>query len=469
MGSATRRSLPSVNAVLEHPTLVVAIRAFGRDPVLAAVRGALEKSRDAIVRGSSPPEFPRLLEEVMARVLAACRSGLRPVINATGVIVHTNLGRTPLGPTVLRAVEAIAHGYSNLEFDLETRRRGSRHDHMKKLLTTLTGAEDALVMNNNAAAVFLILHALASPGEVIVSRGELIEIGGSFRLPEIMAASGARMVEVGTTNKTRFSDYERAVHDETRMLFKAHQSNFRMEGFVEEVTVRELSSLAHEQGIPLVFDQGSGWIRPFPGLDLEGEPSVVSSLQDGADLVAFSGDKLFGGPQAGVVVGRGREIEILSKHPLMRAMRPGKLTLAGLAAAAQLHLSPEFLLQDHPVYAKFKVPMSRLRSRAVSLRDRIRAHGFLASVVRNDARCGGGTLPGLVLPSLAVEVNGLQHRKSSRDFGERLYAALLTGDSPVVSILRQGRVRFDVLTPARGQLTRIAQCMGEIANSGWVE
>ncbi|HXG76020.1 MAG TPA: L-seryl-tRNA(Sec) selenium transferase, partial [Gaiellaceae bacterium] len=322
------RDLPSVDRLLADERLA----ALPHELAVAAARAVLERAREEVRAGRDPGPLP---EAVLAEIARSLRPSLRRVLNATGVLVHTNLGRAPLGAQALARVADVASGYSNLEYDLERGERGSRQDHLAPLLRRLTGAEAALVVNNNAAAVLLALAALAEGREVLVSRGELIEIGDGFRIPEVLERSGARLVEVGTTNRTRAADYERAARAETAAILRVHQSNFRVVGFAERPRLAELAEVARGHGLALVDDLGSGALRA-----LGDEPTPAESLRAGADLVCFSGDKLLGGPQAGVVVGRADLVERLRRHPLQRALRADKLTLAALEGTLLAQLDP---------------------------------------------------------------------------------------------------------------------------------
>jgi L-seryl-tRNA(Ser) seleniumtransferase len=345
-------------------------------------------------------------------------------LNATGVLVHTNLGRAPLPEAALERAVEVGRGYSNLEYDLAAGRRGSRQDHLAAILRRLTGAEGALVVNNNAAAVMLALAALAKGREVLVSRGELIEIGDGFRIPDVLARSGALLREVGTTNRTRAADYERAVGPETALLLRVHQSNFRVVGFTEQPSREELATVARRHELPLVDDLGSGVL-----VELEGEPSAKESLAAGADLVCFSGDKLLGGPQAGVVVGRAELVERLRRHPLQRALRADKLTLAALEGTLGLYLDPERAAREVPVLRMLQEPPEAVRARAGRL-----AAAVGGTVEETVGRVGGGALPLAELPSFACAVE------------EELAAPLREGEPPVVGIVRDGRCLLDCRT-----------------------
>jgi L-seryl-tRNA(Ser) seleniumtransferase len=423
------RDLPSVDELAGHESL----RDVPRPLAIEAARSALARAREEIRAGHDPGD---LAERAIGEVAAATRPRLRRVLNATGVIVHTNLGRAPLATAALDRVVEVGGSYSNLEYDLETGARGSRQDHIASLLRRLTGAEAALVVNNNAAAVLLALAALAEGREVIVSRGELIEIGDGFRIPDVLARSGARLVEVGTTNRTRSADYERAIGPETALLLRVHQSNFRVVGFTELPSTAALADVARRAGLPLVDDLGSGALDPSNSLLLAEEPSPRSALSDGADLVCFSGDKLLGGPQAGIVVGRADLVEHLRRHPLQRALRADKLTLAALEGTLLLYLdSPDRL----PVGRMLEDASEDVRARAERL-----AAAVGGEVEETVARVGGGALPLAELSSFACAVE------------EELAAALRAAEPPVVAIVRDGRTLLDCRTLTDAEAGEVA-------------
>jgi L-seryl-tRNA(Ser) seleniumtransferase len=402
------------------------------DPLAVdAARLVIDAAREEIRAGEDPGD---LVERLRAELAAARRPRLRRVLNATGVIVHTNLGRAPLPGAALERVREAGTGYSNLEYDLAAGARGSRQDHAATILRRLTGAEAALVVNNNAAAVLLALAALADGREVVVSRGELLEIGDGFRIPEVLARSGARLVEVGTTNRTHAADYERAIGPGTALLLRVHQSNFRVVGFAEQTTTGELAQIAKRAGLPLVDDLGSGALVP-----MHDEPLVRDALAAGADLVCFSGDKLLGGPQAGIVVGRAELVERLRRHPLQRALRADKLTLAALEGTLALYLDPEQALREVPVLRMVAETAEAVRDRAARL-----AELTGGSVEETVARVGGGALPLAELPSFACAVE------------EQLAAPLREGEPPVVGVVRDGRLLLDCRTLADGELEEVA-------------
>jgi L-seryl-tRNA(Ser) seleniumtransferase len=426
------RDLPSVDELAAHELLRGAPRALA----VEAARSSLARAREEIRAGHDPGD---LGERALAELQAAVRPGLRRVLNATGVIVHTNLGRAPLAEAALARVVEVGGSYSNLEYDLDEGGRGSRQAHPAGLLRRLTGAEAALVVNNNAAAVLLALAALAEGREVLVSRGELIEIGDGFRIPDVLARSGARLVEVGTTNRTRARDYEAAIGPETAVLLRVHQSNFRVVGFTERPTTQALAAVARRAGLPLVDDLGSGVLVATNSLLLADEPSARESLEAGADLVCFSGDKLLGGPQAGIVVGRADLVERLRRHPLQRALRADKLTLAALEGTLALYLDPEGVPKEIPVLRMLVEPVDAVRGRAERL-----AGAVGGEVEQTIARVGGGALPLAELPSFACAVE------------ESLAAPLRSGDPPVVGIVRDGRMLLDCRTLSDGQVDEVA-------------
>jgi len=399
-------------------------RAAGDPLAVDAARAVIERAREEIRAGHEPGE---LAERLRAELASARAPRLRRVLNATGVVVHTNLGRAPLAEEALARIVETARGYSNLEFDLDEGARGSRQDHLAAILHRLTGAEAALVVNNNAGAVLLALAALAEGREVVVSRGELIEIGDGFRIPDVLARSGARLVEVGTTNRTRAADYERAVGEETAVLLRVHQSNFRVVGFSERPRLEEVAAVARGHGLPLVDDLGSGALTPSDTVLLgDVEPSARESLAAGADLVCFSGDKLLGGPQAGIVVGRAGLVERLRRHPLQRALRIDKLSLAALEGTLLLHLdAPERL----PVLRMLAQDADAVRARAERL-----ATATRGEVEETVGRVGGGALPLAELPSFACSLP------------DALAEPLRTGEPPIIGVVRDGRLLLDCLT-----------------------
>ena len=360
---AEYRKLPAVDALLRQPEVMLLAAAYGESHVADAIRSVLVEARQAIAAGEPAPLPVTLPALIQAHLAAAELPSLRPVINATGVIVHTNLGRAPLSEAALAAVQAIASGYSNLEYELAQGTRGSRHDHARRLLCDLTGAEDALVVNNNAAAVYLVLAALCQGREVLISRGQLVEIGGGFRIPDVLRQSGARLVEVGTTNRTHLRDFVQAITAETAAIMRVHSSNFRQLGFVTMPALAELAALAGERGALLIDDLGSGTLLDTTHYGLAYEPTVQESVQSGADLITFSGDKLLGGPQAGIILGKQPIVEQLRRHPMARALRVDKMTLAALEATLRAYRRGR-AAAEIPVWRMIAAGSNELRARS---------------------------------------------------------------------------------------------------------
>ena len=428
------RELPAVDAVLRTPDAGVLISRYGVKAATAAVRQTLGNTRREILDGGEPEVSGKAVLSAAANLLSG--RGLRRVVNATGVVLHTNLGRSVLSERAIRAAASAASSYSNLEHDLAAGKRGSRYDHAVPLLKELTGAEDALVVNNCAGATLLALSAVvadaAGTPEVIVSRGQLIEIGGGFRIPEVLELSGARLREVGTTNRTRLSDYERAINEDTRAILWVHPSNFEIQGFTESVGVAELSTL----GLPVVADVGSGALLP-----ISDEPGVESAVRDGAALTIFSGDKLLGGPQAGISVGSSYWISAMRHHPLARALRADKLCLATLEATLSTYLEGT-ALEELPTLEMLHAPPEAIREKADKLAERITsvAPDLLIDVATSVARSGGGTLPLFEIPSYAVRLAGGAHD------ADALAGKLRLADPPVVGRVSEGRLWLDVRT-----------------------
>lgn len=395
-----RRRVPSVDALLRGEPGKRAARSLGRPVVKLALQRALEEVRAAAAKGTDPPAD----DEILARALALASdaaTGLTPVINATGVVLHTGLGRAPLPEAAARAAARAGAGYSDLEVDRVTGRRGRRTARAELLLRSLTGVEAALVVNNGAAGVLLSLGALAKGKQVLVSRGELIEIGGEFRIPDIMAASGAKLVEVGTTNRTRVRDFKAALTERTAAILKVHPSNYRVVGFTAEPAVADLATVARTAGVPLLYDMGSGLLERWPGVPAE-EPSVAEALAQGADLVVFSGDKLLGGPQAGIVLGREDLVERLRRHPLARALRVDAMQVAALETVLAAHARGR--RANLPVWRMLREPADEVRRRAANLAEALDGELEGARVVPCASTVGGGSLPGSEIPSFGVEV-----------------------------------------------------------------
>ncbi|HEV8676012.1 MAG TPA: L-seryl-tRNA(Sec) selenium transferase [Methylomirabilota bacterium] len=441
------RALPSVDEVLRD---LDGREAVPRPRVVETIRAVLDESRRAVLAATSPEELrqlpldgPRLRARIEARLTEAAAWQLDRVVNATGVVLHTNLGRAPLSDTALDRLAVIGRHYSNLELDVRTKERGSRYSHVDGLLCRLTGAEASLVVNNNAAAVLLALESLARGREVIVSRGELIEIGGAFRIPDIMARSGARLCEVGTTNRTRVADYAAAIGPETALLLKVHPSNYRVVGFTETVATAELVELGRTRQVPVMEDLGSGSFVDLRPWGFPHEPTAPETVAAGADLVTFSGDKLLGGPQAGLVVGRRPLVERLRKNPLNRALRIDKLTLAALEATLRAYEEPARALREIPTLRMLTEPEAAVRRRAQRILRGLPAEtraALGAGVVADRAQVGGGALPVVELPTAAVALGAAAHP------AEALDARLRAGRPPVIGRIRDDRLLLDCRT-----------------------
>ncbi len=433
------RLLPSVERVLSDLRLQQAVSELGSSVVRAAVRGELDVRRAAIGNGGGDLDFDRIVEATVARAYSSIRPSLRPVINATGVIIHTNLGRAPLSGEAIEAMAAVSHGYSNLEFDLDGGERGSRYQHVEDLVCRLTGAEAAMAVNNNASALFLTLSALCQSREVAISRGQLVEIGGGFRIPEVMAQSGARLVEVGTTNRTYLRDYEAVIGAETAALMRVHSSNFRIIGFTAGVEPMELAKLAHERDLLLLDDIGSGCLLDTRPFGMSEEPTPQASLRAGADLVLFSGDKLLGGPQAGIIAGRRDLIATLKRHPLARALRMDKASIAGLNATLSHYVRGD-ALQRIPIWRMISMSLEEIEGRA---RDWQKALGNRATVIEGRSMVGGGSLPEESVPTvlLAIEAH-------TADELIALARRLRLGVTPVIGRIEHDRLLLDPRTVA---------------------
>ena len=449
------RRIPSIEQLRQRPAIVALEQQHGHDGVIGALRAAAESIRQSLSRGelSAADDVAHLIEHRAATALtAAARGSLRPLINATGVVIHTNLGRAPMSARALERILEVASGYSNLEYDIAAGGRGSRSVHAEGLLTALTGAEAAVVVNNNAAATMLILAALGGGREVVISRGELVEIGGGFRVPDVMVQSGAILREVGTTNRTRIADYRAVIGPRTALLLRVHPSNFRIEGFTERPSLDQLVATGRESNVPVVEDLGSGLLLP----ELAWEPTVQASMAAGVDLVCFSGDKMLGGPQAGIVVGRKALVTLLQKHPLMRALRVDKLTLAALEAT---------LLEYSAARARFTVPVARMltmtaeqiETRATRLMERLAPAGWRVSLMSGASAVGGGSAPGVTLPTVLV---GLERDGTTAD---ALHDQLRRLEVPVIARIEQDRVVLDLRTVLDEQEATLTKQLVEFA------
>jgi L-seryl-tRNA(Ser) seleniumtransferase len=438
------RGLPQVQRLLERPAAAALCSEFGRAAVTQTLRDMLQAVREQIGAGrlAGVPDADAIIARCVPSLAARRRRGLRRVINATGIVLHTNLGRAPLAPEAVAAIAEVAAGYCNLELDLATGRRGSRTQAVETLVCELTGAEAALAVNNGAAAILLVLSALSNRGEVIISRGELVEIGGGFRMPDVIRQGGARLVEVGATNKTRLEDYRAAIGPDTRVLLKVHQSNFRAIGFTSATPIAQLAELARTHDLPMVADVGSGLLEKAHGTP---EPTLREALSDGADLVTCSGDKLLGGPQAGLILGRKALVDRLRDHPLLRAVRLDKLSLAALEATLQLH-------RDTPL----RVPLRRMLGQTEAVlkarAERLQALVDGATLERTEAFAGGGALPEERISSWALVLR-------TRIGADEAAAALRSGNPAVIARINEGRLLLDMLAVADDDVAELGAAL----------
>jgi L-seryl-tRNA(Ser) seleniumtransferase len=449
----TLRQLPSVDRLLGSSNDLIAV--YGRDAVRDALRVALDAARQWIRQGGGAPVVDELLAAAGSLLRVRQMPSLRPVINATGVILHTNLGRAPLCESARQAMLVVAEGYSTLEYDLEEGERGKRDRHAEAILTAITGAEAALVVNNNAAAILLILSALADGRDVIISRGQLVEIGGGFRVPEVMIQSGARLVEVGTTNRTRLEDYEHALNAgniNPALIMRAHASNFKQIGFTEQPELRDLAKLAHARSIYAIDDLGSGALLDTTAYGLDHEPTPQDSLQAGFDLAAFSGDKLLGGPQAGIIVGRASLVERLKRHPLARAVRIDKLCLAALVSTLE-HYRRGDAAAHIPVWQMIALGTDAIRARAEAW-----AANVGGDVIRSESTIGGGSLPGETLPTFALALD-VSHP-------DTLAVNLRRQPNPVIARIARDRLLFDPRTVMPDQDQALLQSLTTALSEG---
>lgn len=446
------RRLPKVDELMRSPELVRLCEEYGQAAVTDGIRAEVDGLRQSILAGQAHelPDRESLCAHISQRVRRESLPSFRQVINGTGIILHTNLGRACLSEHAAQAAADAARRYSNLEYDLSTGHRGSRYSHVEDILCRLTGAESALVVNNNAAAVLLVLSALTQGGQVIVSRGELVEIGGSFRVPEIMEACGAQLKEVGATNKTHLYDYEKAITENTRAIMKVHTSNYRIIGFSETPALAELVELGHRHSLPVIEDLGSGSLLDLEQFGLHGEPTVQQSLRAGVDVVSFSGDKLLGGPQAGIILGRKQYMDILKKHPLNRAMRVDKMTLAALEATLRSYEAGT--VSDIPVAAMLSAKPEDLRTKAERLVSLLEDAGITAQVVPTDSQVGGGSVPNQSLPSYAAAFCGSVNTLEEK---------LRQGMQPIIGRIHDGAYLLDVRTVWEEDFPAIVEAVRE--------
>ncbi|MEW6214258.1 MAG: L-seryl-tRNA(Sec) selenium transferase [Nitrospirota bacterium] len=436
-------SLPSVDEILKSERGMEWLKTYPRRYVLQAIREAIDSRRKEIIEGlSADLSEENMIADIENKIERLSSYSLRPLINATGVVIHTNLGRSILSERSLEHIRRVSESYSNLEYDIEEGKRGKRYAHIKRILREVTGAEDALIVNNNAAAVLLCLNTLSKGKEVIVSRGELVEIGGSFRMPEIMASSGAILREVGTTNKTHLYDYERAINEDTALILKVHKSNYRVIGFTEEVSIEELVGLGKSHQIPVMFDLGSGCLVDLKSFGIYTEPSVQEVVKSGVDVTTFSGDKLLGGPQGGVIVGKKEYIEKIQKNPMTRAMRMDKLTLAGFEATLMEYIDEEKAIENIPTLRMLLQKPEEIKGLANKIVKRLKkeikdAH---INVMVDSSRAGGGALPEMDLPTYVVSIK--PDNISVNDLEERLRK----GNPPIIARIKEDSLIIDART-----------------------
>lgn len=450
------RALPSVSSLLNMPPINEAMARYDHERIVGALQLVVGTARDAIRAGGEPPAADALIDQALRRLRDEARANLRRVVNATGVVLNTNLGRAPMAPHLLEPLAEIACAYSNLEFDLETGKRGSRYTHVEELLCRLTGAEAAVVVNNNAAAVLLVVDTFARGQEVVVSRGQLIEIGGSFRIPEVLTASGARLVEVGTTNKTHPEDYERAISSETAMLMRCHTSNYRIVGFTAEVAPEEMAALASRHGVLSVEDLGSGVLVDLSAYGLPKEPTVQETVKAGIDLVTFSGDKLLGGPQSGIIVGKKELVARLKKNHMLRALRQDKVTLAALEQTLRAYLDPKRAMTEIPTLRMLTRRIEDLRRDAEQLAAPLRAQfgaELNVTMPEGKSQVGGGSLPATEIPTVLVSLR--PRELDAQTLADRLRRA----DPPVVTRIEHDAVLLDPRTLLEGDVERIVTAL----------
>lgn len=460
-----------MDEILHRTPIQSLLKIHSRPVVVESIRKVLGEKRRTILQGAeeeaaaagslTPDQWTDAVEEAVAATL---RPSLRPVINATGVVLHTNLGRAPLSEEALRNLVEIAGGYSNLEFNLETGERGSRYEHVEELLCRVSGAESGLVVNNNAGAVLLALNSVAEGKEVVVSRGQLVEIGGSFRIPDVMRKSGARLVEVGTTNRTHLRDYEQAITAETALLLKVHTSNFRILGFTAEVPLKDLAALGVARGLPVMEDLGSGSFIDLSPYGIEHEPTVQETLQAGVDVVTFSGDKLLGGPQAGILLGKKKYIDRIKKNPLNRALRIDKLTLAGLEATLKVYLDPTQVMKALPALGMLIWPAEEVKKRARRFLRRLGREGleeYKVSLREDSSQVGGGALPLQALPTWVVAIRPLTLSAASLE--ERLRKSA----PPVIARVKEEEVLLDLRTVAEEEEATLLEAVKKALNESF--
>ena len=442
VNTALLRKIPKIDEILKQPSIEAAD--CSHSILMESIRETLDNLRQSILGGNDSVslEMDDICTDVLELVTQKNTMHLRPVINATGIILHTNLGRAKLSDRAVEAIQNIAQDYNNLEYNLEKGARGSRYDHVDKLICKITGAEAAMAVNNNAAAVMLILSTMAKGHEVVVSRGELVEIGGAFRVPDIMAQSGGTLVEVGTTNKTHYSDYVNAITEETGALLKVHTSNFKIMGFFEEVTLEEMVEIGHSRNLPVIYDMGSGSLVRLENYGIQDEPNVLDLMKTGVDILSFSGDKLLGGPQAGIIIGKKEWIDKMKKNPLTRAFRIDKFTLAALEATLRDYLDPDVALKSIPTLQMMTATLEDLKPKGQKLFDLLNnePEGYTVELTEDFGQIGGGSVPTQMIPSVVI---ALKTTKISLD---KLEEELRKVSLPIIARISKERMLFDVRT-----------------------
>ena len=442
VNTALLRKIPKIDEILKQPSIEATD--CSHSILMESIRETLDNLRQSILGGNDSVslEMADICAEVLELVTQKNTMHLRPVINATGIILHTNLGRAKLSDRAVEAIQNIAQDYNNLEYNLEKGARGSRYDHVDKLICKITGAEAAMAVNNNAAAVMLILSTMAKGHEVVVSRGELVEIGGAFRVPDIMAQSGGTLVEVGTTNKTHYSDYVNAITEETGALLKVHTSNFKIMGFFEEVTLEEMVEIGHSRNLPVIYDMGSGSLVRLENYGIQDEPNVLDLMKTGVDILSFSGDKLLGGPQAGIIIGKKEWIDKMKKNPLTRAFRIDKFTLAALEATLRDYLDPDVALKSIPTLQMMTATLEDLKPKGQKLFDLLNnePEGYTVELTEDFGQIGGGSVPTQMIPSVVI---ALKTTKISLD---KLEEELRKVSLPIIARISKERMLFDVRT-----------------------
>ncbi|MGM9618477.1 MAG: L-seryl-tRNA(Sec) selenium transferase [Oscillospiraceae bacterium] len=452
------RSIPKMDELLRLPALAALMESSAPATVTEAARETVETFRRQVLAGEVTERIyaEELAQRVIRRVRELEQPCFRPIINATGISLHTNLGRACLSKRAADAVHGVVSRYTNLEYNVEEGRRGSRYDHVESLLKKVTGAESALVVNNNASAVLLVLCAMANKGEVVCSRGELVEIGGAFRVPEIMEQCGCVLKEVGATNKTHLKDYEKAISENTKALLKVHTSNFKIVGFTESVSLADMVRLGHERGLPVIEDLGSGSLVDLEQFGIHDEPTVQASVRSGVDVISFSGDKLLGGPQAGIIIGKKQYIDIIKRHPLNRAVRVDKMTLAALEATLRSYAEgEETAKREIPVLAMLSASPTELRTRAEFLAALLREKGVACEVTAEEDQVGGGSVPTQLLPTFAV---ALSPKNISVD---TLEERLRRRELPIVGRIHDGRYLLSVRTMDENDFPYTAEAVRE--------